>query len=99
MEGKYLRESAVVTDDKVIEEIEECGELAPLHNPAAVLRNGEHAKKVMPGKPMVVVFDTSVSSNNAKGQRYIYPIPYNYYKKYGVRKYGAHGTSHLYVSR
>ena len=93
--GEIFKDSAVVTE-KVIEEIEECGELAPLHNPAAV--SGIRAcQKVMPGKPMVVVFDTAFHQTISK-QRYIYPIPYNYYKKYKIRKYGAHGTSHLYVS-
>ena len=94
--GEIFKESAVI-DDKVIKEIEECGEFAPLHNPAAVL-GMEACKKVMPGKPMVAVFDTTFHQTMPK-EKYVYPIPYEYYKKYGVRKYGAHGTSHMYVSQ
>ena len=94
--GEIFKDSAVI-DDKVIEDIKKCGEFAPLHNPAAAL-GMEACKKVMPGKPMVAVFDTTFHQTMPK-ERYIYPIPYEYYKKYGVRKYGAHGTSHMYVSR
>ena len=94
--GEIFKQSAVI-DDKVIEQIKECSEFAPLHNPAAVL-GMEACKKVMPGKPMVAVFDTTFHQTMPK-EKYIYPIPYEYYKKYGVRKYGAHGTSHMYVSR
>ena len=93
--GEIFKESAVI-DDKVIEQISECGEFAPLHNPAAVL-GMEACKKVMPGKPMVAVFDTTFHQTMPK-DKYVYPIPYEYYKKYGVRKYGAHGTSHMYVA-
>ncbi len=94
--GEIFKESAVITD-KVIEQIKECGEFAPLHNPAAAL-GMEACKKVMPGKPMVAVFDTTFHQTMKK-EKYIYPIPYEYYEKYGVRKYGAHGTSHMYVSQ
>ena len=94
--GEIFKESAVI-DDKVIEQISECGEFAPLHNPAAVL-GMEACKKVMPGKPMVAVFDTTFHQTMPK-DKYVYPIPYEYYKKYGVRKYGAHGTSHMYVAK
>lgn len=94
--GEIFKKSAVI-DDNVIEDIKKCGEFAPLHNPAAVL-GMEACKKVMPGKPMVAVFDTTFHQSMPK-EKYIYPIPYEYYKKYGVRKYGAHGTSHMYVSR
>lgn len=94
--GEIFKDSAVI-DDKVIEDIKKCGEFAPLHNPAAAL-GMEACKKVMPGKPMVAVFDTTFHQTMPK-ERYVYPIPYEYYKKYGVRKYGAHGTSHMYVSR
>ncbi len=94
--GEYFKDSAVI-DDEVMENIEKCGEFAPLHNPAAVL-GMKACKKVMPGKPMVAVFDTTFHQTMPKN-RYIYPIPYEYYKKYGVRKYGAHGTSHMYVSQ
>ena len=94
--GEYFKDSAVI-DDEVMENIEKCGEFAPLHNPAAVL-GMKACKKVMPGKPMVAVFDTTFHQTMPKN-RYIYPIPYEYYKKYGVIKYGAHGTSHMYVSQ
>ena len=94
--GEIFKESAVI-DDKVIEQIDECSEFAPLHNPAAIL-GMEACKKVMPGKPMVAVFDTTFHQTMPK-EKYVYPIPYEYYKKYGVRKYGFHGTSHQYVSQ
>ena len=94
--GEKIKESAVI-DDKVIEQISECSEFAPLHNPAAVL-GMEACKKVMPGKPMVGVFDTTFHQTMPK-EKYMYPIPYEYYEKYGIRKYGAHGTSHMYVAR
>lgn len=94
--GEIFKESAVI-DEKVMQQISECGEFAPLHNPAAVL-GMEACKNVMPGKPMVAVFDTTFHQTMPK-DKYIYPIPYEYYKKYGVRKYGAHGTSHMYVSQ
>ena len=93
--GEIFKESAVI-DEKVMQQISECGEFAPLHNPAAVL-GMEACKNVMPGKPMVAVFDTAFHQTMPK-EKYIYPIPYEFYKKYGVRKYGAHGTSHMYVS-
>ena len=80
-----------------MEQISECGVFAPLHNPAAVL-GMKACINVMPGKPMVAVFDTTFHQTMPK-EKYIYPIPYEYYEKYGVRKYGAHGTSHMYVSR
>ena len=94
--GEIFKESAVI-DDEVIEKIKECGEFAPLHNPAAVL-GMEACENVMPGKPMVAVFDTTFHQTMPK-DKYIYPIPYEYYAKYNVRKYGAHGTSHMYVSQ
>ena len=94
--GEIFKESAVI-DDKVIEQIDECSEFAPLHNPAAIL-GMEACKKVMPGKPMVAVFDTAFHQTISK-EKYIYPIPYEYYEKYHVRKYGFHGTSHQYVSQ
>ena len=94
--GEVFKESAVI-DEKVMQQISECGEFAPLHNPAAVL-GMEACKNVMPGKPMVAVFDTTFHQTMPK-DKYIYPIPYEFYKKYGVRKYGAHGTSHMYVSQ
>ena len=94
--GEFFKESVII-DEEVMNNIEKCGEFAPLHNPAAVL--GMRAcQNVMKGKPMVAVFDTTFHQTMPK-EKYIYPIPYEYYKKYGIRKYGAHGTSHLYVSQ
>ena len=94
--GEKMKDSVVV-DDSVVEEIRKCAELAPLHNIAAIM-GIEAAKKSMPGVPMVCVFDTAFHQTISK-DKYIYPIPYKYYEKYGIRKYGAHGTSHMYVSR
>ena len=88
--------SPVLINDDVIEEIRKCSDLAPLHNPAAVL-GMEACKKVVPNMKMVAVFDTAFHQTLPK-ERYIYPIPYEYYEKYGVRKYGFHGTSHQYVA-
>ena len=94
--GEKIKESTVI-NDYVVEVLRECIDLAPLHNPAGII-GIEACKKVMPGKPMVGVFDTTFHQTMPK-EKYIYPIPYEYYKKYGIRKYGAHGTSHMYVAR
>ena len=94
--GEKFNSSVLITDE-VIEAIKECIPLAPLHNPAG-LTGIEACRKVMPGKPMVAVFDTAFHQTISK-EKYIYPIPYKYYEKYGVRKYGFHGTSHRYVSK
>ena len=93
--GEKFNSSVLITDE-VIEAIKECIPLAPLHNPAG-LTGIEACRKVMPGKPMVAVFDTAFHQTISK-EKYIYPIPYKYYEKYGVRKYGFHGTSHQYVA-
>ena len=85
--GEKFNQSVVITDE-VIDTIRECIELAPLHNPAA-LTGIEACQKVMPGKKNVAVFDTAFHQTIPE-ERYIYPIPYEYYKKYGVRKYGFH---------
>ncbi len=93
--GKYF-DSSVFIDEDVIEKIDELAELAPLHNKAALM--GIHAcKKTMPDKPMVAVFDTSYFQTLPQ-KAYMYPIPYELYEKYSLRKYGAHGTSHRYVA-
>ena len=94
--GEKISESVII-DDEVINVLKECTDLAPLHNPASIL-GIEACKKVMPGKPMVGVFDTALHQTIPQ-EKYIYPIPYEYYKKYKVRKYGFHGTSHMYVSQ
>ena len=88
--------SSVLIDDEVIKQIEECIPLAPLHNPAA-LEGIKACMEILPGKPNVACFDTAFHQTMAKEQ-YIYPIPYKYYEKYKIRKYGFHGTSHYYVS-
>ena len=94
--GEYFSTPVIITDD-VINKVELAAELAPLHNKAAA-QGMRACQAVMPGKPMVVVFDTAFHQSIPK-ERYIYPIPYEYYKKYGIRKYGFHGTSHMYVSQ
>ena len=94
--GEKISESVVI-DDKVVEVLKEYTDLAPLHNPACIL-GIEACKEVMPGKPMVGVFDTAFHQTMPK-DKFVYPVPYEYYKKYGVRKYGFHGTSHMFVSQ
>ena len=93
--GERFKDAVEITDE-VLNEIKANYELAPLHNPAAVL-GIEACKKLMPGKPMVAVFDTAFHQTISK-EKYIYAIPYEYYEKYGVRKYGFHGASHQYVA-
>ncbi len=93
--GEYFDKSVLVTED-VIKKIEECSKLAPLHNPAAVM--GIRAcQKEMPNAKMAVVFDTAYHQT-MPAKNYIYPVPYELYEKHGVRKYGAHGTSHKYIA-
>ena len=95
--GGELFDKSVKIDEDVIKKIESCSSLAPLHNPAAIL--GIRACQVaMPGVPMAVTFDTAFHQTMPK-ENYIYPIPYEYYEKYRIRKYGFHGTSHQYVSK
>ena len=94
--GTDIFDKSVLITDEVITEIEKTTELAPIHNPPTI--NGIKAcKEIMPGKPMVAVFDTAFHHTISK-ERYIYPVPYKYYEKYKMRKYGFHGTSHRYVS-
>ena len=94
--GEKFKHPVLVTEE-VIQEIEKCSELAPLHNPNAVA--GIRAcQKVVPEIKQVVCFDTAFHQTIPK-ERYLYPIPYEYYEKYGIRKYGFHGISHEYVSR
>ena len=93
--GEVFNKSVLITND-VIEKMEELVPLAPLHNPAALL-GVKACKKAMPGLPMVAVFDTAFHQTMPE-ENYIYPIPYEYYEKYRIRKYGFHGTSHKYVS-
>lgn len=93
--GEKISKSVLI-DDEVKNVLKEYTDLAPLHNPACLL-GIEACEEVFPNKPMVGVFDTAFHQTVPK-DKYIYPIPYKYYKKYGVRKYGFHGTSHMYVS-
>ncbi len=94
--GTDLFDKSVLITDEVIKEIASCKELAPIHTPPIL--NGIYAcQKVIPNKPMVAVFDTAFHQTIPE-ERYIYPIPYEYYEKYKMRKYGFHGTSHRYVS-
>ena len=89
--------SATILNDEVIKEIEECNDLAPLHNPANLI--GINAcRELMPNVPMVGVFDTAFHQTMPR-VAYLYGLPYEYYKKYHIRRYGFHGTSHSYVSK
>ena len=93
--GEKFNQSVVI-DDEVLKSIEEFSDLAPLHNPAAVLAI-KAAKEVFGEVPQVAVFDTSFHATMPP-KAYIFGIPYEYYEKYHVRRYGFHGTSHRYVS-
>ena len=88
--------SSVVIDDEVIKAVEECNDLAPLHNPANLIGINS-CKEIMPGVPMVAVFDTAFHQTMPK-KAYLYGLPYEYYEDYKIRRYGFHGTSHDFVS-
>ena len=87
---------SVLINDEVLQSIKDCIVLAPLHNPPNVI-GIEACKELMPNTPMVAVFDTAFHQTMPK-HSYICPLPYDLYQKYGIRKYGFHGTSHKYVS-
>jgi acetate kinase len=94
--GEVFSDSVLITED-VIEEIEKLSELAPLHNPANI--TGIQAfRRILDDVPAVAVFDTAFHQTMAAGS-YLYSLPLEYYEKYGIRKYGFHGTSHKYVSQ
>ena len=94
--GEKFASSTLITEE-VIAAIEECNELAPLHNPANLI--GIRAcQECMPGVPMVAVFDTAFHQTMPK-KAFLYGLPYEYYEKYKVRRYGFHGTSHSFVSK
>ncbi len=93
--GEKFAHSVLITDE-VIKALEECVDLAPLHNPPNLLGIAA-CQELMPYTPMVGVFDTAFHQTMPP-QSYIYAIPYEYYEKYGIRRYGFHGTSHKYVS-
>ena len=94
--GEKFASSVVITDE-VKKAVEECNELAPLHNPANLI-GVEACEKLMPNTPMVGVFDTAFHQTMPE-KAYMYGLPYEYYEKYKVRRYGFHGTSHSFVSK
>lgn len=93
--GETFKQSTVI-DDQVIQQIDDLAEYAPLHNPAE-LKEIKAFRKLLPNALSVAVFDTSFHQT-MPAVNYLYSIPYEYYQKYGARKYGAHGTSHRYVA-
>ena len=94
--GEKFASSTLITPE-VIEAIKECNDLAPLHNPANLI-GIDACQKLMPGVPMVAVFDTAFHQTMPP-EAYMYGLPYSYYEKYKIRRYGFHGTSHSYVSK
>ncbi len=94
--GKDKYSSSVVITDEVIEDLDKFKEFAPLHNPANILGISAF-REALPGVTMVGVFDTAFHQTMDETS-YLYPVPYSWYEKYGVRKYGFHGTSHRYIS-
>lgn len=97
VQGAEYFDKSVLVDDEVIRKITVCCDFAPLHNPAHLL-GIEAVSNVLPDVPQAVTFDTAFHQTMAP-EVYMYALPYQYYKKYGVRRYGAHGTSHQYVSQ
>ena len=94
--GEKFAASTIITDE-VLKAVDECSDLAPLHNPANII--GVNAcKELMPDTPMVGVFDTAFHQTMPK-KAYLYGLPYEYYEKYKIRRYGFHGTSHSFVSK
>jgi len=96
LHGGMKFSESVIINEKVKEAIVECIPLGPLHNPANLM-GIDACEKVMPGVPQVAVFDTAFHQSMPE-KSYMYALPYEYYEKYGVRKYGFHGTSHRYVA-
>lgn len=94
--GEHFKGSVVIDED-VMKAIEECNDLAPLHNPANLI-GIRSCQSVMPSVPMVAVFDTAFHQT-MPGKAYLYGLPYEYYEKYKIRRYGFHGTSHDFVSK
>ena len=89
--------TSVLIDEEVLKECEQFNDLAPLHNPP-MLACVKAFMQAMPSTPMVAVFDTSFHQSMG-AEEYIYPVPYEWYEKYGVRKYGFHGTSHRFINK
>lgn len=94
--GEKFHDSVII-DDEVMKAVKDCIELAPLHNPPNII-GIEACQHIMPGTPMAAVFDTAFHQTIPK-HAYLYALPYEIYEKYGVRKYGFHGTSHKYVAQ
>ena len=96
VQGKDLFDKTVIVDDEVMKKLDSIKHFAPLHNPANML--GIKAfQKALPNVPNTVVFDTAFHQTMDK-ETYLYAVPYEWYEKYGIRKYGAHGTSHRYIT-
>ena len=93
--GEKYSDSVIITDE-VIKDIEDLTKLGPLHHPGN-LAGIKAMKEVLPNVPMVAVFDTAFHQTMPE-KNYIYPVPYEWYEKYSVRKYGFHGTSHKYIT-
>lgn len=96
VQGKDLFDKSVLVDDEVMEKLESIKHFAPLHNPANML-GIEAFRKALPNVQMSVVFDTAFHQTMDE-ETYLYAVPYEWYEKYGIRKYGAHGTSHRYIT-
>ena len=96
VQGKDIFNESVVINDSVMEKLESIKNFAPLHNPANML-GIEAFRKALPDAVQVAVFDTAFHQTMNE-EAYLYPVPYKWYKEYGVRKYGAHGTSHRYIA-
>ena len=97
VQGAEKYADPILVDDSVVAGIREVADLAPVHNMAAAM-GIEACRNLMPDKPNVTVFDNGFHKTIPE-ERYLYPIPYHYYREYKIRKYGFHGTSHYYVSR
>ena len=96
VQGKDVFNKSVIVDSEVMQKLESIKHFAPLHNPAN-MPGIEAFMKALPNVPNTVVFDTAFHQTMNK-ETYIYPVPYEWYEKYGIRKYGAHGTSHRYIT-
>ncbi|MFY2508288.1 acetate kinase [Vibrio pectenicida] len=94
--GEKFTQSVLITND-VLQGIEDCATLAPLHNPAAII-GIKAAQKAFPNLPMAAVFDTAYHQSMPE-EAYLYALPYDLYKTHGIRRYGMHGTSHLFIAR
>jgi len=94
--GDKFNKSVMVTEE-VLQTIKDVAPLAPLHNPPNIV-GIESAMEVLPGVPQITVFDTAFHQT-LKPEAYMYPVPYAWYKEHGIRRYGFHGSSHLYVSK